>query len=142
MLQIKIKKTHPNAVLPTQVHVGDAYDLTAVNMVGIDTGEYGYLEYDTGLAMEIPVGYRGFIYPRSSISKTGLIQANAIGVIDPGYRGNVTVRYKAIPNTRIYEVGERIAQLIIAQDIPLAFEEVTELSDSTRGTGGYGSTGN
>lgn len=141
MLNIKIKKTHENAVIPTQIHIGDAYDLTAVNMVGVDTGEYGYLEYDTGWAMEIPEGYRGKIYPRSSISKTGLIQSNAVGIIDPGYRGNITIRFKAIPGTKIYEVGDRIGQIVIEKHLPITWEVVNELSESTRSTGSYGSTG-
>lgn len=143
MLEVKFKKMHANAVMPTYAKPGDAgMDLTAVSVIGVDTGEYGYLEYDTGLAFEIPEGFVGKVYPRSSISKTGLIQSNSVGIIDSGYRGSVTIRYKAIPGTKVYDVGDRIGQLIIEPVPQISFIEAEELSTTERGEGGYGSTGN
>lgn len=139
---IKIKKLVEQAVIPSYSKEGDAgLDLTAVSVNTTDNGDYGFIEYDTGLAVEIPEGYVGLVYPRSSISKTGLILANSIGVIDSNYRGSIKCRFKAIPNSTIYNVGDRIAQLII-QPIPnIEFEVVDELSDTTRGDDGFGSSG-
>lgn len=139
---IKIKKLVEQAVIPSYSKEGDAgLDLTAVSVNTTDNGDYGFIEYDTGLAVEIPEGYVGLVYPRSSISKTGLILANSVGVIDSNYRGSVKCRFKAIPNSTIYNVGDRIAQLII-QPIPnIEFEVVDELSDTTRGDDGFGSSG-
>lgn len=139
---IKIKKLVEQAVIPSYSKEGDAgLDLTAVSVNTTDNGDYGFIEYDTGLAVEIPEGYVGLVYPRSSISKTGLILANSVGVIDSNYRGSIKCRFKAIPNSTIYSVGDRIAQLII-QPIPnIEFEVVEELSDTTRGDGGFGSSG-
>jgi len=141
-MNIKIKRLHESAVIPSYSKEGDAgLDLTAISVTTVDKGNYGYIEYDTGLAIEIPEGYEGQIRPRSSISNTGLILANSPGTIDSNYRGSIKCRFKAIPNTTIYNVGDRIAQLII-QPIPkIEFEVVDELSDTTRGDGGFGSSG-
>lgn len=142
-MQVKIKKLNESAVIPSYAKNGDAgLDLTATSLEVIDTGDYGYINYGTGLAIEIPTGYVGLIYPRSSISKTGHILANSVGVIDSGYRGEIQVRFKTIPDTTIYKVGDKIAQLIIKPYPEIQFEEVEELSDTDRGEGGFGSTGN
>ena len=117
-------------------------DLTAINISTVDNGNFGYIEYDTGLSLEIPEGFVGLIFPRSSISNTGLILANAVGVIDSSYRGSIKCRFKAIPNTTIYNVGERIAQLLILPYPQINFEEVEELSTTDRGLDGFGSSGN
>jgi dUTP pyrophosphatase len=141
-MNIKIKKLHENAVIPSYSKEGDCgLDLTAISVTTVDKVDHGYIEYDTGLAIEIPEGFVGLVYPRSSISNTGLWLANAVGVVDQNYRGSIKCRFKAIPNTQIYSVGDRIAQLII-QPIPkIEFEVVDELSDTTRGDGGFGSSG-
>lgn len=95
-LKVKIKKLHKDAVVPTYSKIGDAgMDLTAVDYYfDID----GNVVYHTGLALEIPEGYVGFIFPRSSISKADLSLTNAVGVIDSGYRGEVTMKFKPTLN--------------------------------------------
>lgn len=141
-MNIKIKKLHENAVIPSYTKEGDCgLDLTAISVSTIDKGKFGYIEYDTGLSLEIPEGYVGLVYPRSSLSNTGLILANSVGVIDANFRGSIKCRFKAIPNTDIYSVGDRIAQLIIQPCPKIEFEIVEELSNTTRGDSGFGSTG-
>ena len=150
MMEVRIKKLHPNAVIPTYAKDGDAgMDLTAV------TKSYdrdGNIVYGTGLAFEIPKGYVGLVFPRSSISNLDITMSNCVGVIDSGYRGEVTAKFKPamlfnreqrpiILNNRIYNVGERIAQLIIIPYPQITFVEADELSETERGAGGYGSSG-
>ena len=141
MINVKIKRLHFNSVIPKYAKPGDAgLDLTAISVSIEDHKTYGYIEYDSGLAIEIPEGYVGLLYPRSSISDKGLIMSNSVGVIDSGYRGSIKARFKAIPNTDVYNVGDRFAQLIIIPYPSVIFEEVGELSNTERGQGGYGST--
>jgi dUTP pyrophosphatase len=141
-MNIKIKKLHEQAVIPSYSKEGDCgLDLTAISVSTIDKSRFGYIEYDTGLAIEIPEGYVGLIYPRSSLSNTGLILANHVGVIDQNYRGSIKCRFKAVPNTDIYSVGDRIAQLIIQPCPKIEFEVVDELSDTNRNDLGFGSSG-
>ena len=141
-MQVKIKKLNPNAIIPSYSKPGDAgMDLTAISKEIVDKGEYGYISYDFGLSLEIPEGYVGLIFPRSSCSNTGAILSNSVGVIDSSYRGSISARFKQIPNTKQYEIGDRVAQLIIIPYPQIEFEEVNELSDTVRSTGGYGSTG-
>ena len=141
-MNIKIKKLHENAVIPSYGKEGDCgLDLTAISVTTVDKNNFGYVEYDTALSIEIPEGYVGLVYPRSSLSNTGLILANHVGVIDQNYRGSIKCRFKAIPNTDIYTVGDRIAQLIIQPCPKIEFEVVEELSDTTRGDLGFGSSG-
>lgn len=141
-MNIKIKKLHENAVIPSYAKDGDCgLDLTAINISTVDKGNYGYVEYDTGISVEIPEGYVGLVYPRSSISNSGLILTNSVGVIDQNYRGSIKCRFKAIPNTSIYSVGDRVAQLIIQPMVKVQFELVEELSETNRGDLGFGSTG-
>lgn len=150
MMEVRIKKLHPNAVIPKYAKDGDAgMDLTAV------TKSYdrdGNIVYGTGLAFEIPEGYVGLVFPRSSLSRLDIALSNCVGVIDSGYRGEVTVKFKPamlfnreqrpiILNNRIYEVGERVAQIIIIPYPQITFIEADELSETERGTGGYGSSG-
>lgn len=149
-MKVRFKKLHPDAVTPTYAHDTDAgMDMTAINK-HID--EYGACVYGTGLAFEIPEGYVGLLFPRSSISKTRQALANCVGVIDSGYRGEVTFKFKGIgaryellgskpTETWDYEVGDRIGQLIIMPYPHIELEEADELSNSDRGNGGYGSTG-
>lgn len=143
MLPIKVKKLDPNAVIPSYAKIGDAgLDLTAVSIQTIDNQEYGYVEYGTGLAFEIPQGYVGLLFPRSSVSKTGLILSNSVGVIDSGYRGEVKLRYKYVKNTAHYVVGDRVGQLIIVPYPEVQLIQSQELSDTQRGENGFGSSGN
>lgn len=141
-LKVKIKKLHSDAVIPTKAHASDAgFDLTAV-WCGWDNANKVF-EYGFGLSFEIPEGFVGLIFPRSSIFRKDLFLTNCVGVIDSGYRGEVTAKFKSttgrIPDS--YNVGERVAQMIIMPIPQVTFVEVKELSDTDRGTGGYGSTG-
>lgn len=154
-LKVKIKKLHPDAVIPRYAKPGDAgLDLTAVSRT-FDAD--GNVVYGTGLAFEIPEGYVGLVFPRSSLSKKDIALSNAVGVIDSGYRGEVTAKFKPTNYFNCYEgcgrivecphygsiygIGERIAQMIILPYPQIEFEEVDELSQTERADGGYGSTG-
>ena len=149
-MKLKFKKIHPDAVTPSYAKAGDAgLDLTAVSINVTNN----FIEYGTGIAIEIPENHVGLMIPRSSVTKTGLIMKNSIGVIDSGYRGELRARYtislmvglpEAIENTKeqfLYKVGERVAQLIIVPIPTIELDEVEELSETIRGTGGYGHTG-
>lgn len=141
-LTVRIKKLHPDAVVPTKAHPTDAgFDLTAV-WSGWNNANKVF-EYGFGLSFEIPKGYVGLIFPRSSIFRKDLFLTNCVGVIDSGYRGEVTVKFKST-NGRIpesYNVGERVAQMIILPYPEIKFVESDALTGTDRGTGGYGSTG-
>lgn len=136
-MQVKIKRLNDKDILPTKAHATDAgYDLYASSCHYED----GMLHYGTGVAVEIPEGYVGLVFPRSSIANTHLTLSNSVGVIDSGYRGEIKAKFRK--NGFVgYKVGERIAQLIIIPYPEVTFEEVDELSDSDRGEGGYGSSG-
>ena len=134
---LKIKKLNEEAVIPSYANIGDAgMDLTAVSITRGDR----YIQYNTGLAVEIPAGYVGLLFPRSSISKKDQMLANSVGVIDSGYRGEIGVRMRGSEGL-IYEVGERVAQLIIVPYETMELEVVDALAESERGVDGYGSTG-
>lgn len=185
-MKVRFKKVHPNAVIPTKAHATDAgFDLVAVSR---KFDEIGNVVYGTGIAVEIPEGYAGLIFPRSSICKYDLALSNAVGVIDAHFRGEITAKFKPTllvsdvngrgvdaqdyegkertewdgqqvtfhgraanyPDVsdgcapfppRLYEVGERIAQMIILPYPEIEFEETDTLTGTERGTGGYGSTG-
>ena len=173
-MKVKIKKLCESAVIPTYAKPGDAgMDLVATSRI---FDKYGNVEYGTGLAMEIPEGYVGLIFARSSIFKQDLSLSNAVGVIDSGYRGEVKFKFKPTLSymdfgttedihgigkesdtfdyvgiagdiqkdsieASIYEVGNRVGQIIILPYPHIDFEEVDNLSNTERGTGGYGSTG-
>lgn len=142
-MKVKIKKLHPDAVIPKYAKPGDA----GLDLVAIDYSETSrYKEYKTGLAIEIPEGYVGLIFPRSSISKTELILRNCVGVIDSGYRGEICLRFLTVsaPFMEVestYDIGDKVGQLIILPYPQIEFEEVDELSSTDRGEGGFGSTG-
>lgn len=141
-LKVKIVKVSSDAVIPKRAKKGDAaYDLTAISIDIVDKDKYGYIEYDTGIALEIPNGYYGQIVPRSSISKTGMILANSPGTIDSGYRGTIKIRFKYINESIMYNIGDRVAQLMILPVPTIDFIEVEELSTSQRDDNGFGSTG-
>jgi dUTP pyrophosphatase len=146
-MKVKIKKLHADAVIPSYAKLGDAgMDLTAISMTGSD--EYGNYIYSTGLAIEIPEGYVGLLFPRSSNAKTDLYLTNHVGVVDSGYRGEIMFKFrkfdviKNFQEARLYHVGERVGQLMIIPYPQIELEEVEELSSTERGEGGYGSTGN
>ena len=141
-MQVKIKKLSPEAVIPTYAKEGDAgMDLVATSMKFDGT----QITYGTGLAIEIPEGFVGLVFPRSSIRKTDLSLSNSVGVIDSGYRGEIqaTFNQKALSKngSLLYGVGDRIMQIIIIPYPPIEFEEVNELNNTERGEGGFGSTG-
>lgn len=139
-MDVKIVKLSQNAVVPSYAKEGDAgLDLTATSKE--DLGD-GLTKYGFGLALEIPKGYAGFLFPRSSSYKRGQQLTNCVGVIDSGYRGEVSAifnQYKSSDTT--FKVGERIAQLVIMPVPYVNLIPVQKLSKSDRGTGGYGSTG-
>lgn len=105
---VKIKKLHENAVIPQYAKEGDAgLDLTAVDYYYDDDGN---AVYRTGLAIEIPEGYVGLVYPRSSISKKDLYLTNSVGVIDSGYRGEITLKFKPVLNFEGNEDSEFLGE--------------------------------
>lgn len=139
-LEVKVKKLHPLAVVPSYAKPGDAgMDLTAVSCQWIDRR----LVCKFGLAFEIPQGYVGLIFPRSSIFKYNLALSNAVGVIDSGYRGEVSAIFNtiAVGKEITFKPGERIAQMIIIPHPHVVCVEADELSSTERGVGGFGSTG-
>lgn len=150
-MKVRIKKLSGRAVMPAKAYTTDAgFDLTATRQW---YDEYGNICYGTDLAFEIPEGYAGFIYPRSSNSKRQLLLSNAVGIVDSHYRGEVTFKFKpslaldgeqyVITRLRydLHKVGDRIGQLIIMPIPDIEFEEAEELSQTDRGEGGYGSSG-
>jgi dUTP pyrophosphatase len=140
-MKVKIKKLHQDAVIPVYAKPGDAgLDLTAISEVW--NKDNTMVTYGTGLAVEIPEGYVGLLFPRSSVSKTTLNLANSVGVIDSGYRGEIMFKFRYLEEGMIYDIEERIGQLIIMPYPQVEFEEVEELSSTERGEGGFGSTGN
>ena len=164
-MEVKIKRIHPDAVIPKYSKPGDAgMDLVAIGMQTKDD----IITYHTGLQVEIPEGYVGLIVPRSSIYKQDLMLANHIGIIDSGYRGEILCKFRltalcmehvsnnrflirdyeidpetgAYKNIHTYKIGDRVAQLIIIPYPLIEFKEVDVLKESNRGTGGFGHTGN
>lgn len=155
-MKVNFKKLNPLASIPSRSKEGDAgYDMTAVDI----EIKNNILTVHTGIAIEIPRGYAGFLFPRSSICKTDLSLTNSVGVIDSNYRGEIMCKFRIndtvieqnndnlyLINSRIkprlYSVGDRCCQLIILPVPDITFEEQSELSSSERGTGGFGSTGN
>lgn len=141
-MKIRFKRLCPEAVAPKQGTPGSAgFDLTATSM-SLDM-EYAVLEYGTGIAVEIPKGYVGLVFPRSSVYKTGLLLSNAVGVIDSDYRGEIKAKFYPLhwKGDEPYKVGERIFQLVIVPVPEVEYVETDELTTTERGTGGYGSTG-
>lgn len=140
---VRIKKLQPDAVIPVYAKPGDAgLDLVATSIINETNSQ---VTYGTGIAVEIPYGYVGLIFPRSSIRKYELELSNSVGVIDSGYRGEVQLTFnKIIANdlaVNTYEIGDKIGQLIILPYPIIKFLEVSQLSESSRGEGGFGSTG-
>ena len=149
-MKVKIKRLDERAVVPSYSKPGDAgMDLTAIN---ISKDNVGNITYHTGLAIEIPEGYVGLLFPRSSICKKQQFLTNGVGVIDSSYRGEIMAKFKPVMGTydtilelfesNEYQIGDKIVQMIILPYPQIEFEEVEELSSSERGHGGFGSTGN
>lgn len=140
-MKVKFKKLTPLATTPVKAHATDAgFDLTAVSVT--EDRRHEVVSYGTGLAVEIPDGYVGLVFPRSSVYKEDLLLSNCVGVIDSGYRGEIMAKFKILrPLIHRYTTGDRIAQLIILPYPEVEFEEAESLGESDRGEGGYGSTG-
>ena len=139
---VKIKKLKEEAVIPEYAKAGDAgLDLIATSRTWND--EMQCWIYGTGLAIEIPEGFVGLLYPRSSIRKYGLILCNHVGVVDSGYRGEIMLTFRPAQagGAHIYDVGDKVGQLIITPIPYVTLVEVEELSETERGEGGHGSTG-
>lgn len=151
MLEVKIKKLRKDAVIPKYETVGSVgMDLTATSK---KYDEYGNVVFGTGISIQLPDGYYADLRPRSSISKYDLVLANSVGTIDSDYRGELILKFKptncfsrdtervvTIETANDYEIGDRIAQLVILPYPKISFVEVDELSETKRGTGGFGST--
>jgi dUTP pyrophosphatase len=153
-MKVRIKKLNENAIIPSYAKDGDAgMDVIATSIIS-DTPTQ--ITYGLGIALEIPYGFVGLVFPRSSIRKTGLQLSNSVGVIDSGYRGELQATFnklfggeamydemkvKEIQPNDFYKVGDRVAQIMIIPHPPIEFEEADELSDTERGEGGFGSTG-
>ena len=153
-MKVKIKKLNPLAQIPSYAKAGDAgMDVVATEILK-DTPDQ--ITYGMGIALEIPEGFVGLVFPRSSIRKTGLQLSNSVGVIDSGYRGELQATFnklfggeamydemkvKEIQPNDFYKVGDRVAQIMIIPHPDIQFEEANELSDTERGEGGFGSTG-
>ena len=150
-MKVKVKKLNEKAVIPAYAHKdGDmGMDVTAISYE-YDPMYDRYI-YHTGLAFEVPKGYGMLIFPRSSNCKTEAYLANSVGVLDSNYRGELmfvfknrthidTVDYEIENELAPYKVGDRVGQIVIIPYPEIEFDEVDELSDTERGTGGFGST--
>lgn len=142
-MKVQFKKLHQDAKIPTKANKSDS----GFDIIAIDDGELTdtYIQYKTGISIAIPEGYDVKIFPRSSISKTNLVLANSIGLIDNGYRGEILCRFKIIwgPNKQFigYKKGDKIAQLVFQKlENQFEFIEVQELSETQRGSNGFGSS--
>lgn len=145
-MELKIKKLSDKAIMPIRAHNSDAgLDLTTTSITS-EINECGQfiLVYHSDIAVEIPDGYVGLLFPRSSIAKKSIQFTNAVGVIDSGYRGEIMAKVRntsgdSIP--AVYKVGEKFAQLVIVPYVSdITISEVSELQESDRGTDGYGSS--
>lgn len=143
-MKVRIKRLSEDAVVPAKAHPSDAgYDITCTSR---EMDSDGNIVYHTGLSFEIPEGHCGLLFPRSSIAKKDLLLSNSVGIIDSHYRGEVTAKFKLADLIRheeyaVYSSGDRIGQLIILPLPDVEFEESDSLSETDRGAGGYGSTG-
>lgn len=143
-MKIRIKKLDERAIVPTygSVYAAGA-DLYALLDGSVEIKPHETVFIHTGISVEIPEGYCGLVFARSSMgAKRGLAPANKVGVIDADYRGEIMVAlHNHSEAVATVESGERIAQLAIVPFLKAAFEETDELSDTARGEGGFGSTG-
>jgi dUTP pyrophosphatase len=161
-MKLKVKKLVPEAVLPSKASSLDVgYDCVAIDG-GIVSPDGRFVEYRTGLAIQVPVGYHVELFPRSSISKYDLLLCNGVGLVDNGYRGELRFRFKFVPpmathfsailavtesgkdgyDRKQYEKGDKIGQIVIRKsNTEFEVEEVHDLTQTDRGEGGFGSTG-
>ena len=167
MVEIKVCKLHPDAVLPSYAYEDDAgMDLTCIDL---DWDENTNLVYKTGLAIKIPENHVGLLFPRSSVSTKNLMLTNCVGVLDPGYTGEITAKFKHLMELQeideeeleeyedtledadpldsfipddVYQPGDRIIQLIVLPIPRVKITEVDALPKTDRGAKGYGSSGN
>lgn len=142
MVNVKIKRLVAHAEIPEYGRQGDAgLDLVATDVY--HDRDYDFIEFGTGIAVEIPPGYVGLLFPRSSISKTPHQLANSVGVVDSNYRGEIKLRFKTKEGREYqeYSVGDKIGQLIIIPYPTIVLQEVEQLSDTNRGSAGFGSSG-
>lgn len=145
-MKIKFKKLSEKAVTPTKAHASDGgFDLTATSRA---VRPY-YIEYGTHLSVSVPEGYIGLLFPRSSVSDKPLNLANSVGVLDPGYQGEVKLRFRKTigaaihtdSESELYRIGDRIGQLVILELPKFELEEVENFTTKTdRGTGSFGSS--
>ena len=142
MIEVAVRRLRPDAEIPSQAYEGDAgLDLAACEPAVLEPGERAIVP--TGVAVEIPEGYAGFVQPRSGLAaRHGVGIVNSPGLIDSGYRGEIQV---VLLNTGrepfSVEAGMRIAQLVIAPVVTAELEETNDLSVTDRGAGGFGHTG-
>jgi dUTP pyrophosphatase len=141
MREVKIKLIHPNAVTPRKIINTDAcYDVVATSREDLGDGRF---KYGLGFSLEIPDFTQIDVRARSSVHKTGLILCNCIGTGDEGYRGEYMMFfYHVIPTLPPYLIGERIGQIQLRSREDIAFTQVSELSETERGEGGFGHTNN
>lgn len=151
---INVKKLNENAVIPKKAHDADAgFDMVATSREETEL----FIEYGTGIAISIPKGYVGLIFPRSSITKKRLMLKNSTGVIDSGYTGEIKFRFQKIMayefinnnnftydytlDKHIYNIGDKIGQIIFQKLPEIKLVEVDNFTETTeRGEGGFGST--
>ena len=139
---LRVRRVHPDAVLPAYAHPGDAgLDLTSTAAVTLPSG--GRAAVPTGLAVAVPEGWVGLVHPRSGLARRhGVTVANAPGTVDAGYRGEVLVLLVNLGQEEVsLAAGERIAQLLVQRVGHAHVVEVDDLEDTSRGSGGFGSTG-
>jgi len=145
MVEVKFKRIHPDAVIPAKATPGSfGYDVTANNIISSHVPFQmlpGKVMYGLGFALEIPLGEGAFFLPRSSINKHYMLLANSPGLGDPDYRGELKACFYYFSEELIYKPGERVAQMVFLPDPEVEFVEVDELSETERGSGGFGSTG-
>lgn len=140
-MKVRIKKINPNVVIPTYAKENDAgMDLVATSIKENTTFQ---ITYGLGIALEIPDGFVGLIFPRSSIRNTELTLSNSVGVVDAGYRGEIQATFNKSNgvDSLAYKVGDRVCQIIIIPHPIIELKEVSELNNTERGEGGFGSTG-
>ena len=139
---INCKLLNENATAPQFAKPGDAgADLIATSKEWRKDGKQ--IVYGTGVAVEIPEGFVGLVFPRSSVRNYDLSMSNSVGVIDSGYRGEIMVTFNLLDEDHsvMYDVSEKVGQLVIVPIPNVSYVKVKQLSDSERGIGGFGSTG-
>lgn len=143
MIQVSFKRLDPKAVLPSYAHPNDAgADLSCLEAFTLEPGERKLI--GTGIAIALPDGLVGLVHPRSGLAnKHGISIVNAPGTVDAGYRGELMINLINLDRTETFSApaGSRIAQLVIQEVAKVEFVEVEELTESLRGTNGFGSTG-